>query len=80
MYIETIKFKREEKSEWEEGYYIDKYENCNDSIILDKNYQPIGKDEKGCSVWNYQSNLDNRIQFNIPEKDEYLACEHSEME
>ncbi|EQB4341597.1 TPA: hypothetical protein ACXDAZ_002672 [Clostridium botulinum] len=70
MYIEAIKFKREEKSEWEEGYYIGKYENCKDSVILDKNYQAIEKDKNGLSsVWDYQSNLDNWIKLRIPEND-----------
>lgn len=69
MYIESIKFKREKGSEWENGYYIGRYQNHNDSVILDSNYQPLNKDEKGCSVWDLHSNLDNWITINIPEKD-----------
>jgi hypothetical protein len=70
MYIEAIKFKRQKDSEWESGYYIGKYENCEDSVILDAHYQPINKDEKGYRVWNYHSNSDNRIHLDIHEQDD----------
>jgi hypothetical protein len=44
MFVESIKFKREENSEWERGYYIGQTDNCDKSVILDSNYKPLDKD------------------------------------
>lgn len=51
MYIEKIRFKRETKSEWEEGFYVGETEKSENSVILDSKYQPIGRAEDGCRVW-----------------------------
>lgn len=68
MYIESIEFKREENSQWEKGYYVGRYDNCDSSIFLDKNYQPIlDKNEKlSDKVWDYHG-LINGVCLNIPE-------------
>lgn len=63
MFVESIKFKREYGSEWEDGYYVGETDNCKNSVILDAKYQPLPKDENGCSVWDYKSNIDHWIQF-----------------
>jgi hypothetical protein len=64
MYIESIKFKRYQNSEYEEGYYIGDHENSDNSTILDKNYQPI----ENQNVWHYCPNAEKRIKLLI-EKD-----------
>jgi hypothetical protein len=38
MFIQTIQFKREKDSEWEDGLYIAEHENANRDIIMDSNY------------------------------------------
>lgn len=61
MYIESIKFKREKNSEWEKGYYVGETDNCENSVILDKNFRPLQRDENGCDVWDYGIDVENRI-------------------
>lgn len=63
MFVESIKFKREENSEWERGYYIGQTENCDKSVILDANYKPLDKDQDGCSVWDYRTDTNNWIHL-----------------
>lgn len=63
MFVESIKFKREKDSEWERGYYIGETDNCENSVILDEKYQPLSKDEKGCSVWDYRIDIENWIHI-----------------
>jgi hypothetical protein len=63
MFVESIKFKRDEESEWERGYYIGATDNCEKSVILDLNYQPIVRDETGCLCWDYHTDVENWIQF-----------------
>lgn len=67
MYIESIKFKREDKSEWERGYYVGETDNCKNSVILDANYQPIERDNEGCGVWDYHTDTENWIQLRCNE-------------
>lgn len=68
MYIQSIEFKREQDSKWENGYYIGKYENCDNSVFLDENYKPIlDKNEKlSDKVWDYHG-LINGVCLDIPE-------------
>lgn len=61
MYISSIKFKRDEISEWESGFYVGETDNCENSVILDSRYKPVEKDEDGCSVWDYRET--NRIHL-----------------
>ena len=70
MYVTSILFKREKESKWEQGYYIGDTDNSVNSTILDKNYQPLQKDENGCSIWEYTINIKNRIQFRCEEPKE----------
>lgn len=63
MFVESIKFKREENSEWERGYYIGQTDNCDKSVILDLNYKPLDKDEDGCTVWDYCTDTTNWIHI-----------------
>ncbi|HBJ1650889.1 TPA: hypothetical protein LA460_000108 [Clostridium botulinum] len=65
MYIESIEFKREEKSNWEKGYYIGDTDNSDKSIFLDLNYKPLKN-----QLWNYRTNLDDWLQVRIPLKGE----------
>ena len=65
MYIESIVFKREESSEWEKGYYIGDTDNSSRSIIVDKNYNPLTKDEKGSSCWDYRTDIDNWLTIRV---------------
>ena len=59
MYIESIKFKREENSDWERGYYIGETDNCENSVILDDKYQPLSKND--CKGWEYITDIENGI-------------------
>lgn len=70
MYIEAIIFKREKESKLEKGFYIGKHDNCKESMILDKNYNPVEGDKDGYRVWNYYGDLNNRICLNIPSFEE----------
>ncbi len=63
MFVESIRFKREKDSEWERGYYVGETENCENSTILDERYQPLQKDENGCSVWDYKTDITNWIHI-----------------
>ena len=64
MFVESIKFKRESNSSWERGYYVGDTDNSSKSVILDKDYKPIERDELGClKVWDYHTNTENWIQF-----------------
>ncbi len=67
MFIESIRFKRNEKSEWERGYYVGETDNCENSVILDSKYQPLEKDEEGYRVWDYHTDTINRIQLRCNE-------------
>lgn len=69
MYVESIIFKRTKESDWEKGYYIGSTENSEHSIILDKNYVPLKKNEKGFSCWDCKTNIHDWIQFRC--KDAY---------
>ena len=66
-YIESIVFKREESSEWEKGYYIGDTDNSSRSIIVDKNYSPLAKDEGGSSCWDYRTDIDNWLTIRVQE-------------
>lgn len=41
MFIENCRFKRDKDSEWEKGLYIGETDNCEKSVILDKDYSPV---------------------------------------
>lgn len=68
MYIQAIEFKKTKESEWERGYYIGNTDNSDKSTFLDKNYQPLNKDQEGCCFWDYRADLNNRIEFRCNEK------------
>lgn len=68
MYVQSIKYQLEERGEWERGYYIGDTDNSENSTFLDKNYQPLKRDESGCAVWNYRTDTDNWIQFRCNDK------------
>lgn len=63
MFVESIRFQREKNGKWERGYYVGETDNCEHSVILDSNYQPLPKDENGYEVWNYHTDTTNWIQF-----------------
>lgn len=63
MFVESIKYKKEENSEWERGYYVGQTDNCDKSVILDSNYRPLEKDDDGCSVWDYRADTNNWIHI-----------------
>ena len=63
MYVESVKFTRTEDSEVEEGFYIGETDNSEKGVFLDKDYNPLPKDEDGCSVYRYWANLENHIQI-----------------
>lgn len=72
MFVESIKFKRTEKSEWEKGYYVGETDNAKKSIILDKNYIPVTdysheEKDKNTYVWDYYTDTVNWIQFRCNE-------------
>ena len=57
MFIESIKFKREQNSEWEKGFYVGETDNCENSVILDAKYQPLEM------AWNYETDMTNWIHI-----------------
>lgn len=63
MFVESIRFKRTEDSDWEEGYYIGATDYSYKSIIIDKNYVPLERNEKGFVCWDYYPNVNNWKQF-----------------
>lgn len=63
MFVESIRFKKTEESEWERGYYVGKTDNCEKSVILDLNYKPLEKGRDGCDVWDYHTDTENWIQL-----------------
>ena len=63
MYIKGIVFKREEDSEWEEGYYVGEYENCENSIILDERFQPAV--DSNNMVLDYKPNIRKPLTINF---------------
>lgn len=72
MFVESIRFKRTERSEWEKGYYIGETDNSRKSVILDKNYVPITdysheNEEDNKYVWDYHTDTDKWIQFRCEE-------------
>lgn len=66
MFVESIEFKREFGSDWEEGYYIGDTDNSKKSTVLDKNYTPLERDSFGClRVWDYRTNTQSRVQLRV---------------
>lgn len=57
MFIESIKFKREQNSEWEKGFYVGETDSCENSVILDEKYQPLE------TAWNYETDITNWIHI-----------------
>ena len=41
MYIESVQFKRTEDSDWETGLYIGETSECENSTILNSEFQPV---------------------------------------
>lgn len=70
MYVESIRFKRTEFSNWERGYYVGDTDNSNKSVILDKEYKPLPYDKEGFRVWDYHTDTENWIQLRCNERDE----------
>lgn len=68
MFVESIEFKRRKESEWEKGYYIGKTDNSEYSVILDREYKPLLRDEEGCYCWDYRVDTDSWIQFRCDDK------------
>ncbi|MBU5333581.1 hypothetical protein KQI61_15385 [Anaerocolumna aminovalerica] len=64
MFVESIKFQREQGSEWERGYYIGDTDNSNKSTILDANYKPVLE-----RLWDYHTDTDNWVQLRCNEND-----------
>lgn len=63
MYIESIVYQKEENTQWLKGWYVGETDNCKNSFILDKDYQPLSRDEKGFQVWNYKTDIEKFVQF-----------------
>lgn len=61
MYIRSIKFQREQNSEWEKGYYVGEGENCDDSCILNSNYRPVTGE-----IWDCVNDYTNNLVIHIP--------------
>ncbi|NFH01368.1 hypothetical protein FC831_13955 [Clostridium botulinum] len=67
MYIESIRFKRTIKSEWEKGYYIGDTDNSDKCCFLDINYKPIKRYEQcDLDLWSYETDLEDWLQVRIP--------------
>jgi hypothetical protein len=62
MYVESVKIKRTQNSEWEEGYYIGDCENSDNSTILDNLYHPIQN-----MIYDICPNAEKRIKLLIEE-------------
>lgn len=43
-------------------------DNSDRLTFLDKNCQPLNKDQEGCYFWDYRIDLNNRIEFRCNEK------------
>lgn len=68
MFVESIRFKRTVKSEWERGYYIGETDNSDKSCFLDSNYKPINRDKSGSlDLWDYETDTEKWIQFRCAE-------------
>lgn len=67
MHVESIEFKRTANSPWERGYYVGNCENSDSSTILDKDYQPLPKNETGWEVYNYKAATVNHVRISFPE-------------
>ena len=67
MFVESIKFRRTETSEWEKGYYVGDTDNSAKSVILDKDYKPVTDYENNVYVWDYHTDIDKWIQFRCEE-------------
>jgi hypothetical protein len=65
MFVESIKFKREQGSEWERDYYVGDTDNSNKSIIIDINYKVVPE-----RLWGYHTDTCNWIQLRYNENDE----------
>lgn len=46
-----------------EGWYIGDTDNSKNSTFLDKNYQPLEKNESGFQLWNYKIDIDKFVQL-----------------
>lgn len=65
MYIQNVIFKRTKDSGWEKGVYVGETDNSKKSIFLDVNYNPLPKDAKGYSVWDYQADLEQCFELRV---------------
>lgn len=63
MYIESVIYQKEEKGEWLKGWYVGETDNCKNSIILDKEYQPLSRNDEGFQVWNYTTDTSKFVQL-----------------
>lgn len=68
MYIEKIKYQINEHDEWLTGYYVGKAYNSDKSILLDKDYKPIGVD-----LWDYKGDYENRICLSLEEREDWSS-------
>lgn len=71
MFIESIRFKRTENSNWENGLYVGEYAyGSGEYIILENGYKPLSLADNGKpDCYTYESNEDNDFMlssdFNI---------------
>lgn len=63
MYIQRVIFKRTKDSEWEKGLYVGETYNSEKGVFLDVNYNPLPKETNGCSVWDYQADLEQCFEL-----------------
>lgn len=77
MYIQSVKFKRKQDSNWEKGFYIGRCENdvLNKSTFLDSSYQALERDEKGFQVWDSNYDLDTDVQLRLSIEGEFSKNE-----
>lgn len=63
MYIQKVIFKRNRDSKWEKGLYVGETDNSIKGVFLDTEFNPIPKDENGCSVWDYKADLEQCFEL-----------------
>lgn len=62
MFIEHVRLKRSKTLEWETALYVGKYENSEESVLLDKDYKIIDE------VYDMRS-IVGKVRLSLPEVD-----------
>lgn len=66
MYLARVEFKIEEKSKYEKGYFIGKWENTKEEgSFLDLKFQSLPRDKNGFQVWDSRLDTDNLLEIRL---------------